>query len=317
MDLRSSGTRFHLVAVVLVFLAYVGLRLATSPQVLEKPRILADTTAYTRISAQPADQISFWAGSRPPVFPLLLKIAQQDYYRTAAIQLVISILAWGVLALAVSSFLRFPWLQVVGFALVLVFSLDRHIAAWDFVMLTESLSLSSLALFIASGLWLLRDWQLHKVAAFFATALFLAFTRDTNAWMLLGLAGLILIGVIARWVQPRAWMLVGLLALVFLLSDVSANLGERSLFPLGNLIAQRVLPDAAALGFFERCGMPVSPALLELSGKFANSEDQAMFSGPDLDAFRNWLRDHGRACYVKWLVRNPDRQHSGRRLSDG
>jgi hypothetical protein len=30
-----------------------------------------------------------------------------------------------------------------------------------------------------------------------------------------------------------------------------------------------------------------------------------MFSGPDLDAFRNWLRDHGTACYVGWLVTDP------------
>jgi hypothetical protein len=305
MHLRSSGKRFRLAAIALVFLAYAGLRLATAAAVLEKPRILADTTAYTRISAQSADQLSFWAGSRPPAFPLLLKIAQQDYNRAATFQLVISILAWGVLALAVSSLLRPSWLQVAGFALLLAFSLDRHIAAWDFVMMTESLSLSSLALFIASGLWLLRGWQPPKVAVFFAAALLLAFTRDTNAWMLLGLAALILVGVVARWVLPRAWILVGLLVFVFLLSDISANLGERSLFPLGNLIAQRVLPDAAALGFFEDCGMPVSPALLELAGKFANSDDQAMFSGPDLDAFRNWLRERGRACYVNWLVSDP------------
>ena len=186
MDQMSSGSRLRLIAVVLIFLAYAGLRLASAPPVLEKPRILADTTAYTRISAQPIDQIDFWAGSRPPAFPLLLKIAQQDYNRTAALQLGISILAWGLLALAVSRFLKFRWLQVAGFALVLLFSLDRHIAAWDFVMMTESLSLSSLALFIAAGLWLLRGWHVGKGCGLLSRSILLAFTRDTNAWMLLG-----------------------------------------------------------------------------------------------------------------------------------
>jgi hypothetical protein len=305
MEHLSAGSRLRLIAIGLVFLAYAGVRLVSAPPILEKPRILADTTAYTRISAQPIGKLDFWAGSRPVAFPLLLKIAHQDYSRSAALQLGISILAWGLLALAVSGFLKFPWLQAAGFALVLLFSLDRHIAAWDFVMMTESLSLSSLALFIAAGLWLLRGWRFGKVAAFFLAALLLAFTRDTNAWMVLGLAGLILIALLARWLPPRAWILVVLLGLVFLLSDISANLGERSLFPLGNLITQRVLPDASALQYFEKCGMPVSPALLELSGKFANSDDQAMFSGPDLDAFRNWLRDRGRTCYVGWLVTDP------------
>ena len=300
-----SRSRLHLTAVVLIFLAYAGLRLVSGAWVLEKPRVLADTTAYARISAEPINHWDFWTGSRPPAFSLLLKIAQQDYNRTAAFQLGLSILAWGVLALAVSGFLKFSWLQVAGFALLLVFSLDRHIAAWDFVMMTESLSLSSLALFIAAGLWLLRGWHVGRVAAFFLAAVQLAFTRDTNAWMLLGLAGLILIALVAGWLERRAWMLVILLGLAFLLSDISANFGERSLFPLGNLITQRVLPDDSALRYFERCGMPVSPALLQLSSKFANSDDQAMFSGPDLGAFRDWLRDRGRACYVGWLVTDP------------
>ena len=302
--IRSRG-RLRLSALALIFLTYASLRLVSGAWIWQKPRILADTTAYTRISAQPIGDWDFWTGSRPPAFPLLLKIAQQDYTRTAALQLGLSVLAWGLLAFAISGFLRFSWLQVAGFALVLVFSLDRHIAAWDFVMMTESLSLSSLALFIAAGLWLLRGWQVGRVGAVFLAAVLLAFTRDTNAWLLLGLAGLILVVRLVRWLDVRAWILVVLLGLAFVLSDISANVGERSLFPLGNLITQRVLPDARALRYFQSCGMPVSPALLQLSGKFANSDDQAMFSGPDLGAFRDWLRERGRACYVGWLVTDP------------
>jgi hypothetical protein len=55
-------------------------------------------------------------------------------------------------------------LRPVAFGLVLALSLDRHIAGWDVVMLTESLSLSLLALFLAVWLWLLRNWSWWKVA---------------------------------------------------------------------------------------------------------------------------------------------------------
>ena len=301
----SSGNRTSLIAIGVIFLLYGGVRSVTAPAILEKPRILADTTAYTRISTVPISAIDFWAGSRPPAFPLLLKLVAQNYNLAAAVQLGISIVAWGLLGFMVTRFLRPAWLQVAGFALVLFFSLDRHLASWDFVMMTESLSVSSLALFLAAGLWLLRGWHPARVAAFFLASLLLAFTRDTNAWMLLGLAGLILIALIVRWLSTKAWVLVVLLGVVFVLSDISANIGERWVFPLGNLIAQRVLPNEAALKYFEACGMPVSPALMALSGKFANSDDQAMFSGPGLDAFRYWLRDRGRNCYVGWLVTDP------------
>jgi hypothetical protein len=52
--------------------------------------------------------------------------------------------------------------------------------------------------------------------------------------------------------------------------------GERSLFPLGNLITQRVLPDDLASDI-SRGAACLSRPLLQLSGKFANSDDQAMF----------------------------------------
>ncbi len=305
MDHISSRNRISLIAMAFIFLAYAAARLVAAPPVLEKPRILDDTTAYTRISLEPVAHIDFWAASRPPLFPLLLKLVHQDYGRAAAFQLGISIVAWGLLAVAISSFLRYAWLQPVGFGLILLFSLDRHIAAWDFVMMTESLSVSCLALFITAGLWLLKGWRVERVLVFALTALLLAFTRDTNAWMLLGLAALILVALLIHWLDRKAWILVFVLAAVFGLSDVSANMGERWLFPLGNLITRRVLPDASALKYFQTCGMPVSPPLLELSGKFANSNDQAMFSGPDLDAFRHWLHDEGKGCYLRWLIANP------------
>ncbi len=305
MNQVSPRNRISLIATALIFLTYAAARLIAAPPVLEKPRILDDTTAYTRISQEPVNQIDFWAASRPPLFPLILKLADQDYSRAAAFQLGISIVAWGLLALAVCSFLRFAWLQPAGLGLILLFSLDRHIAAWDFVMLTESLSISCLALFVAAGLWLLKGWRVERAVVFALTALLLAFTRDTNAWMLLGLAALILVALLVHWLDHKAWILVFVLAAVFGLSDLSANMGERWLFPLGNLITRRVLPDASALTYFQTCGMPVSPPLLELSGKFANSNDQAMFSGPDLDAFRHWLHDEGKGCYVRWLITNP------------
>ena len=198
-----------------------------------------------------------------------------------------------------------PWLQVLAFCLILGFSLDRHISGWDSVMLTESLSVSSLALFIAACAWLLQGWHVAKVVAFFVTAFVLAFTRDTNAWMLLALSLLILLAIALRWAKVQALILAAGLACIFLLSNATATIGERWVFPLGNLITRRVLPNAAALQYFESCGMPVSPALMRLSGEFANSDSQAIFYGPDLDAFRYWLREHGKNCYVGWLIANP------------
>ena len=77
------------------------------------------------------------------------------------------------------------------------------------------------------------------------------------------------------------------------------------MFPLGNLIGKRVLPDPAAVRFFESCGMPVSPALIQLQGKFSNADDRAMYENPELAPFRSWLEEDGKPCYMHWLISDP------------
>lgn len=297
--------KIHWIAIAVFFCGYAGIRILTAPPIVDKPRVLADTSAYERISRYEVLSQDMWMASRPPIFPLLLKAAQQDFDRAAALQLALAIPAWGLLALMVSRSLTYPVLRVVGFAVVLLFGLERHMAGWDFVMMSESLSVTTLVLFLAACLWLLEAWRPARVAAVLLTAFLLAFTRDTNAWMLLALAGLLLLAVALRWTTPKALVLIVGWVLIFAVSNLTADQGNRWVFPLGNVITQRVLPDESAVNYFQSCGMPVSPELLRLSGKFANSDDQALFSGPELEALRRWLYDRGKACYVGWLVTRP------------
>ena len=294
-------------ALALIFLAYASGRIATALPALHKPRELADTVAYLRISGQPLLSPEFWGSTRPFLFPLVLKMVGQDLTLAASAQLGISILAWGLLAWMITLFLRPSMLRPPAFGVILAFSLDRHIAGWDSVMMTESLSLSLLALFAASGLWLLRAWAISRLTAMIVVGLLLAFARDTNAWLLLMLAALLLGAVLARWAPPRTLIPIAAFVMIFGLSYANANLGSRWVFPLGNLIARRILPDGAAVRFFRACGMPVSSALMRLLGGFANSEDRAMFEDPQLEPFRAWLLTDGKACYTRWLLSQPAR----------
>ncbi len=291
----------------LIFLAYAIGRVITGVPSIDRPRELADTVAYLRISGQPIIGERFWADARPFVFPLLLKIAQQDTSLTAAIQLGLSILAWGVLAFMVSRNLQSFILRPIAFGLILAFSLDRHIAGWDFVMMTESLSISLFVLFLALGIWLLESWRPQKAAALVLSGFLLAFTRDTNAWLLMMLAGLILLAVLLKWTSRQAIVLVISFGVIFVLNLLDANRGLRWVFPLGNLIGQRVLPDESAVEFFKDCRMPVSPTLMELAGQFANTQERAMFEDPELGPFRTWLMDDAPGCYSRWLLADPIR----------
>ena len=108
--MRSVKARWILLFAAL-FLVYAFVRVAPNLAALARPRELADTTAYLRISTRPLSDVEFWGSTRPFVFPLLLKISGQDVSTAAALQLGFSILAWGLLALSVSASLRSRWLR--------------------------------------------------------------------------------------------------------------------------------------------------------------------------------------------------------------
>ena len=305
-DHRRRGLTTGLIAMVmlLLFATYANLRWTNETPAFEKAKETADTPAYLRVSGEAFLSKEFWANARPPMFPLLLKIYAADKIKVASFQTAFSIFAWGMLALSLSYSLK-GLLRPIAFGLILALSLDRHIAGWDVVMLTESLSISLLVLFLAAWFWLLRGWSWGKVFMLSLVALPWAFTRDTNGWILLMVAGLILLGVLLFKARKRYLVVAFVFALIFALSNLSANRGHRWVFPFQNVLAQRILPDQQAVAFFADCGMPVTPKLLDLAGGFANSEDRAFYLDPTLESYRTWLYANGKSCYMRWLFSKP------------
>ena len=300
---------------LIIFIFYAALRIALNLPALENPRELADTVSYLRVSQIPVTSPAFYTDARAFVFPLLLKISQQDVSTAAWIQLTISILVWGLLALSISASLRGFWLRLASFGMILALSLTRHLASWDYVMMTESLSISWLVLFTALGVWLVQDWRIYKLIPLSIAAFLLAFTRDTNAYLLLMFAGLILPAVLFKWMKPRA-LLVGMVFLViFLFNTYASEAGSRWEFPLNNIIGRRILPISQNVNDFEACGMPVSNELLALANTFANGADRAFYEDPALAAYREWLHANGKTCYMKWLISHPIR-HSAEALTE-
>jgi hypothetical protein len=305
-DRSKRGISTGLIAIImlLLFATYANLRWANEAPAFEKAKETADTPSYLRVSGEAFFSKEFWANARPPMFPLLLKVYAADKIKVASFQTAFSIFAWGMLALSLAYSLK-GLLRPIAFGLILALSLDRHIAGWDVVRLTESLSISLLVLFLAAWLWLLKSWSWGKVVVLSLVAFTWAFTRDTNGWILLMIAGLILLGVLFFKARKRYMVVTFVFVLIFALSNLSANSGHRWVFPFQNVLAQRILPDQQAVAFFADCGMPVTPQLLNLAGGFANSEDRAFYTDPALESYRTWLYANGKSCYMRWLFSRP------------
>jgi hypothetical protein len=92
---------------------------------------------------------------------------------------------------------------------------------------------------------------------------------------------------------------------MFFFSNLSADRGDRWVFPFQNILGRRILTNGQALDFFERCGLPASPALMQLAGAYANSSERAFYEDPALAGYRSWLQQSGKRCYIQWLLSNP------------
>ena len=293
------------ILMLFVLASYSAIRLLNLSQAVQRVKTTADTTSYLRISRESIFGTEFLAGSRPLIFPLVLKLFGNNMERVVWAQGIFSIISWSILAVSVGYSLHILLLRFMAFGLILLLSLYRYIIGWDSVLLTESLSLSLMALFIAGWLWLMNGWRWQKVVLLTAVALLWTFSRDTNAWVVLMVALFILLLLGLRFIDGKYLVLSIAFIAMFLLSNLSADLGDRWIFPFQNVLGRRILPNAQAVDFFIDCGMPVSPALMQLAGGYANSLDRAFYDDPALEGYRQWVHRAGKSCYVKWLLSNP------------
>jgi hypothetical protein len=239
------------------------------------------------------------------------------------IQTAISILAWSALAVVVGLLARRGWPQLVAGGLVLGFAVTTPIVQWDRSVLSESLSLSLLALLFAAAIVWARRPTWARAAALVAVALVFAATRDTHIWVVAMLA--LALGAYAAWHTWRgagpdrertlqravraAWV-AALLAVVVLLTGWSSASANRTQQNIVNVYSARIFPYAERVDWFADHGMPDAGPLRALARAAKGVDGNAPIVGVDLGAPKfaalgRWLRDDGVSTYVRWLLTHP------------
>jgi|GEM_PF-2074288 len=306
-QLSDRVTPLHLVYGALL-IAYLGVRLGHLQRV-EQVAEFYDTLDYARIAFFPLTDGRFWSGIKPPVIPLQLKLTACNLGVVAFGQTVISTVAWITLAITLARQANSKWVGGMMLIVVLIFSLNAEILAWDTVILSESPALSLTALFVASWFWLVKRQTWPRVALVCILAIFWALTRDVHAWLLLSLVALTAVVGLSSPTRRRYLWIALILIATFVASFVSAGGGEgmdqRWVLPLVNVITRRVLTNPEQLAWFEAQGMPVTPDLLRLSGNLGWENNWAPFDDFALQPFRDWLVANGKPAYIRYMLSHP------------
>ena len=245
--------------------------------------------------------------SRPAFIPLVYKLCGLNGTRIAAVQLVVSILAWGYAAAASSTLCRKRSRREIIIAMFLGLGCVPNVTRWDQIIMSESLSISA-AMALAGSCFLLtapdenRTWKTAPAICAAVSALLYVQSRDSASWTVLLIA--VLLVVLAHLRQRRAvpYALAALMT-VFCLS-VMTNTGGRWQYPFENVLFNRIARDAQAEAFFIESGMPTPDRIEELYGE-EHMMGSALFNSDEFAPLREWIASDGLKTYIRWLLTEP------------
>lgn len=233
---------------------------------------------------------------KPPMTPVLLKLTSQDLELTVLLQALLGASAWAWLAVEARR------RSSVAAAGVILVGLSDQVVLWDATILSDSLSITSLAAMLAGTLALIRAWSWPHVLALSSAAVIWAWTRDMNAYLLVPGA---IVAAVTHMRVDRRWLILPVVAsLAFLVAFHGSRQGDRGLVSLFHVFSFRVAPDPEAISWLADRGMPQSDALVERAG--ATVDDDYAYSS-DLAELNDWIRSEGQSEYMAYLISHPGR----------
>ena len=265
-----------------------------------------DSGSYLRAAEVSLFSLDFWTVNRPPFVPLIYKILGNDLLKISIFQIIFSSLCWGILAVVASRIFKTRIIQLISFTIILLFGLSADILRWDTIVMSESISISLFALWIANWIWLIERWQWRKVISLIATTGCFILGRETNAWIVLMIAGLLLcIGII--WRSQRKVLLISIVFfLLFIVNSVCSDQGKRWVMPFLNVLGTRILPSPEYLSYFEKKGMPVNDTLMQYENHWSTALRTQINKNPELQDFKLWLMSSGKRAYITFLLSHPE-----------
>jgi hypothetical protein len=304
----------ELTAKVLLWLAFGALKVSAIWG--QAPAYSGDRRIWADIAQLELSSPSFLFARRPIALPMLYKLVDSDQ-TIVRLQLGFSIFAWGALAHALSR-LSSGVLSVFIFLCTLLTALATPVHSWDLVIRAESTSHSLLALTIAAAVHFLVELPARPRAAYVwagacaIAGFWCANARDTNVYVLLLLAGVVVIASLASLrVRPRpargplwgALLVASSLVAFSAQASWCAKTARRYDFPLMNVIFKRVLTSTWKRDYFvSELKMPLSRALNKRARKWASANRRYAFVAPELQGFRDWLYTDGYSGYQRYLL---------------
>ena len=278
--------------------------------------IYYDTDTFVQASQHNFYSVDFFLDWRLPFIPLLYKILNCDFIAIGYLQTILYILSWLFLSWTLTKIIQSNWLKITSVFGVLFIGLVPEFQIWNNILLSESISISLLVIFVA---FLILHNAIKKkgyALGIVGIAAIFSFTRDTNSYIVLMLALFYLVFFFVQ--RPRNYQylfLTTFFSMFFLFtnftsemlknvrSDDGTPILKRYQIPLFNIYHFKVLTNNDTIEIFKKYGMPVSPNLQSIQ-KHRNWY-VLLFREKEFKDFVFWVLNYGKNSYAKFLIFHP------------
>jgi len=291
---------FGISLVYLIMQIRAGIKI---PQAAE----LGDTTSYLEGAGMQLSDPAFFSERRPWGILLVFKLLGGSLASIGFAQLAFSTLVWLSLAwILVGSFGSSAG-KLLGFVFILGISLSPTVQVWNHAGLSESFSISTMIAILTLFIGLLQRWRWSFFLALIFFFVLWMSIREVNLYLgLLTAIALFGFGLIRKSYKSFLILSICITAMFVMDSHLSSLYGlPRWALPLAEVITKRILPVPEYREYFSNQGMPVSPELMALSGRWANSDNYAILNDPRLRPFSKWLFREGKTVYANFLIAHP------------
>ena len=178
-------------------------------------------------------------------------------------------------------------------------------------MLSESLSLSALAMVFAAAIWVARRVTWPRVLALVAAAAGLAFVRDSLVWMVVVLGVAVLVHAAIRGSGRKVAVLGVALVVVSCVALVGQRQANRNRDNVEHVYFVRVFPFPDRVRWFADHGMPGARRILEHARRATAPPGEAEVvavaaDDPTVPRLMRWLRsDDAARAYLEYVALHP------------
>lgn len=246
---------------------------------------------------------------RPFTVPLLYKISGSNPASIIQMQKIIHSISTFLFCWVMMYFFKKTSTKIIFILFWYLLMSWWNILGWTHTLLSESLSISFMFLWITTFLWFIRKKTILTISVHGVIVILFSFTRDSWPYVLVLFYSLyILFAIILERRTIRGLVLFLILSLsIFVIQNHSAMVGQRYRLPVMNNIIFRILPNDEYLKWFSEKGLPCIDELKKRYSQFSDWQDiYPMYNDSTLKIFSEWVVNNGKSVYTEFLLFHPN-----------